>query len=43
MGFNVQLDDAGTNSEEGEVAADNVVAEINITPRSNRRSRRAPA
>ena len=34
MGINVQLDDTNntTGSEDGEVAADNVVAEINITP-----------
>ena len=32
MGINVQLDDASTPTEEAEVAADNVVAEINITP-----------
>ena len=32
MGINVQLDEPAGGSEEGEVAADNVVAEINITP-----------
>ena len=32
MGANVQLEDATTASEDGEVANDNVVAEINITP-----------
>ena len=32
MGLNVQIDDATTTNEEGEVAADSVVAEINITP-----------
>jgi biopolymer transport protein ExbD len=32
VGINVQIDDAATGSEDGEVAADNVVAEINITP-----------
>ena len=32
MGINVQIDDGSTASEDGEVAADNVVAEINITP-----------
>jgi biopolymer transport protein ExbD len=32
VGINVQLDDSAGGSEEGEVAADNVVAEINITP-----------
>jgi len=32
VGLNVQIDDATTTNEEGEVAADSVVAEINITP-----------
>lgn len=32
MGINVQIDDGSAGSEDGEVAADNVVAEINITP-----------
>ena len=32
MGLNVQIDDATATNEDGEVAADNVVAEINITP-----------
>ena len=32
MGINVQLDDGTAASEEADVASDNVVAEINITP-----------
>ena len=32
MGINVQLDDASTTNDEGDIAADSVVAEINITP-----------
>jgi biopolymer transport protein ExbD len=32
VGINVQLDEPATASEDGEVGADNVVAEINITP-----------
>ena len=32
MGINVQIDDASAPSEDGEVGADSVVAEINITP-----------
>jgi biopolymer transport protein ExbD len=32
VGLNVQIDDATATNEDGEVAADNVVAEINITP-----------
>jgi biopolymer transport protein ExbB len=32
VGINVQLDEPASGSEDGEVAADNVVAEINITP-----------
>jgi biopolymer transport protein ExbD len=32
VGINVQIDDPASGSEDGEVAADNVVAEINITP-----------
>ena len=32
MGLNVQIDEATSGNEDGEVAADNVVAEINITP-----------
>jgi biopolymer transport protein ExbD len=32
VGINVQIDDATATSDDGEVAADNVVAEINITP-----------
>ncbi len=32
MGINVQIDDASGGSEDGEVGADSVVAEINITP-----------
>jgi len=32
VGLNVQIDEATATNEDGEVAADNVVAEINITP-----------
>jgi len=32
VGINVQIDDASGGSEDGEVDADSVVAEINITP-----------
>jgi biopolymer transport protein ExbD len=32
VGVNVQLDDGTTPSDEGDIAADSVVAEINITP-----------
>jgi len=32
VGINVQLDDASTTNDEGDIAADSVVAEINITP-----------
>src|SRR5215831_1726417 len=32
MGMNVQLDDGSATGEEGEVATESVVAEINITP-----------
>ena len=32
MGINVQIDDGSAGSEDAEVGADNVVAEINITP-----------
>jgi len=32
MGMNVQLDDGAASGEEAEVPAENVVAEINITP-----------
>jgi len=32
VGINVQIDDASGGSEDGEVGADSVVAEINITP-----------
>ena len=32
MGINVQLDEGTGSTEDGEVGADNVVAEINITP-----------
>src|SRR5215471_708267 len=32
MGMNVQLEDAPTGGDEAEVATENVVAEINITP-----------
>ena len=32
MGLNVQIDEATAANEDGEVAGDNVVAEINITP-----------
>src|SRR3954454_17018752 len=32
MGVNVQIDDGSAGSEDGEVGADSVVAEINISP-----------
>jgi biopolymer transport protein ExbD len=32
VGINVQIDDTSAGSEDGEVGADSVVAEINITP-----------
>jgi biopolymer transport protein ExbD len=32
VGINVQIDDGSAGSEDGEVGADSVVAEINITP-----------
>src|SRR3954451_9129709 len=32
MGVNVQIEDAAATSEDGDVGADSVVAEINITP-----------
>jgi len=32
VGMNVQLDEATAPNDEGDIAADNVVAEINITP-----------